>query len=879
LSPISRLYILNHSHTDIGFTDHQEVVFKQHAGFIDQAIELCERTADYPPEAQYRWTCEVTGTTERYLEAATTSQLERFSHWHRLGRIDVGAMQYNFTPLLGVEQMYRSLYPVRRLRERWGLTVDTAMQSDNNGIAWLFADLLPEMGIEFLSMAINPVRGGVPKPYPMAFWWRAPSGRRLLVWNGYHYLFGRSVLKLGDWRFAKGEIERFAKKLAAREDYPFDFLFFQSTHPMRVDNGPPDLEIADFVRRWNETEPEPRLELVTHRQFATILAGAAAALPRGHGLPEVSGEWMDWWCDGVASTAFETSVARQSHQLLAMAETMSAWARLEGWDEPSYSRQEAGSAYELSSLYDEHTWGAYASVAAPHSAWSKGQENFKAGFAYRASALAHDMLARAAGQVADALGTAAPPGRFNLGDLTPEQAYPLDEERGLLVCNTLPWARRVVADEPEQRGRAAPVGVLDMFFPPGVPWGGAKPDAEPRTCAGEVPGFGFAYLRERPAPGAAMMADGGNAESETYAISVDPATGGLSEWIDKASGANLAGRYRGWTLGQFVHESVRAADGRGALFAADFSAKDFGYFPLDPPLAYEAPTAVRLLGGEVLAGRARVAVEVEGPSIVTARCTYTLWQAHPRLDVEWTLDKVPVEDPESVFFAFPLQVARPRFLGDFNGVPCEPEAEQIPGSVTAWYPVQGWIGVDGEDHSVVFVPVDAPLVHLGGVNTGRVGERLGKEPVIMSWSMNNHWFVNFKAAQSGRVGFRFSLTSMRGRLDVGTASRFAAETFVPPVVLRDRRPGGRLTGTVIDVLEGAESVAGVKPSEDGSGVVVRLLNPHRGGQRVAIDFRRPLSAAAVLLPDERPAGELRTEGSLVRLEIGPWQTTSVLVRW
>ena len=78
MGEIEVFYILNHSHTDIGFTDHQELVFRQHADFIDQAIELCERTSDYPPEAQYRWTCEVTGTTERYLESAGQAKLDLF---------------------------------------------------------------------------------------------------------------------------------------------------------------------------------------------------------------------------------------------------------------------------------------------------------------------------------------------------------------------------------------------------------------------------------------------------------------------------------------------------------------------------------------------------------------------------------------------------------------------------------------------------------------------------------------------------------------------------------------------------------------------------------------------------------------------------------
>ena len=75
---------------------------------------------------------------------------------------------------------------------------------------------------------------------------------------------------------------------------------------MRVDNGPPDLEIADFVRKWNELGNRPRLQLVAHREFARLLKEQDVE------LPVMSGEWMDWWCDGVGSTAFETAVSRAS---------------------------------------------------------------------------------------------------------------------------------------------------------------------------------------------------------------------------------------------------------------------------------------------------------------------------------------------------------------------------------------------------------------------------------------------------------------------------------------------------------------------------------------------------------------------------------------
>src|SRR6188472_1747413 len=151
MADIRTLHVANHSHTDIGFTDYQDVCFRQHREFVDDALDLVEATADYPEGARYRWTCEVTGPLLGWLRAASPSQLERLRYWHERGAVDVAGMQYNLTPLLNVEQLCRSLYPLRALRDEYGLTVRTAMQCDVNGISWLFADLLPTAGIELVT--------------------------------------------------------------------------------------------------------------------------------------------------------------------------------------------------------------------------------------------------------------------------------------------------------------------------------------------------------------------------------------------------------------------------------------------------------------------------------------------------------------------------------------------------------------------------------------------------------------------------------------------------------------------------------------------------------------------------------------------------------
>jgi alpha-mannosidase len=116
MAEIKTIYLINHTHTDIGYTDYQDTVFRQLLGFIDKAVELGEATADYPPEARFKWTCEVSSFVERYLDQRPASQVDRFLELHRRGQMAVAGMAYHWTPLLSTASMIRSLFPAMRLR-------------------------------------------------------------------------------------------------------------------------------------------------------------------------------------------------------------------------------------------------------------------------------------------------------------------------------------------------------------------------------------------------------------------------------------------------------------------------------------------------------------------------------------------------------------------------------------------------------------------------------------------------------------------------------------------------------------------------------------------------------------------------------------------
>ncbi len=890
MAKIRTIYICNHAHTDIGFTDYQDVCFRQHGDFVVQALDLIEATSDLPEEARYRWTCEATGPLLRWLRSAPETERERLRHYNRLGRIDVAGMQYNLTPLLSVEQMHRSLYGVRELREEYGLAVEVAMQDDVNGVSWMFADLLAEISIPYYTAAINPIRGARPRPFPGGFWWEGPSGGKVLAWNGYHYLFGRSQAGLGNWDLVDRLLPRWVEGLEADPDYPYDFLYCESTHPVRVDNGPPDPRMPDFVRRFNEQDRPYRLAFITATDFMRKLHAE-----HGADLGTQRGDWTDHWTDGPASSAFETGVNRGAHEILGAAETVAAWRRLRGDPHDAWDARRAADTFESMTLYDEHTWGAFSSIEAPDSLFTRAQFNRKAGFAYAAAMEAHDLLARSARGLAEPLGEPGPEGIFNLGDLAPEEAFRPSGIDDVLVLNTLPWEREVIVEEPEPRGGAAPAGMLDCFFDRRSGWGGGRPIPPVRRVRGSVPAMGYAFLDVTDGvPEGDLRVGPGTIENARYRVRVDPVGGGLLEWFDKELGRDFAGEYRGWRPGQYVYEEVAespadpgdpdgggaAEDLRLAIATMDFSHPDFFVGRTDTPWRRSTAAEARVGAPRVRQGRAEIRVDIEARGVEGASVTYWLDAGTATLGVDWLLHKTHERRPEAVLVPFPFALDAAEFTLDLNGVPARPNDDQLDGAAKDWYPVQRWVDVSDGARGVTLVPLDAPLVHLGGVTTGTWSRTLRPEgPTLVSWALHNHWLVNFKASQGGLIPLRYRLTTHAGPVDPGAAARFAAEAAVPPVVLRDLAPRGDRRRGFVRVEDGAPVLLTAKPADaDPVEVALRVQNLSREAVRANLAFDTPPSSARAAGPLEEAGAALTLEGGVVAVDVPPLGVRTVLVR-
>jgi hypothetical protein len=380
---VDEVYLIHHAHLDIGYTHDQPVAWELQRQFVDRALDLVERDRDSDDPAAFRWTVETTAPLLRWLESAPAEDVARFAALEDEGRIEVCAMLYNGTPLVGPAQVVDALRPVRDLRETYGFDVTHAMQCDVNGANWPLVDSLLDAGVEGFSMAINEYFGGAPLERPAVFEWEGPSGRTIPALNGYHYSTGISLGLHGDqdrfetvWPRAEAHLEEIG--------YPHSVLPVQSHHPF-ADNAPPHEGFATFAREWNAREDVadgdlPRVRLATPSQFWDAIGDDLKA------APTYRGDWTDFWSFGVTSSARETAINRESRRRLHTADAANAVVAAATGERPTDPATRDRAWWALH-FYDEHTWGADTSTSVPDSEDVASQWNHKAHQAYEARSL------------------------------------------------------------------------------------------------------------------------------------------------------------------------------------------------------------------------------------------------------------------------------------------------------------------------------------------------------------------------------------------------------------------------------------------------------------------------------------------------------------
>jgi hypothetical protein len=780
------VHVVQLSHHDVGYTDLASHVVAEHDRWLDATIEMAEATRDYPDEARFRAVIEQAWSIDHYLRHASPSRASAILELLRGGQLELTALFGNMvTELCGHETLIRSVYPAFRLQRDHGIPIVSAEHNDIPGFSWGLSQVLTEAGIRIFCPGLpkyyhwgNP---GAPSFWdeaalfgadgrPGAFWWQAPSGRRVLLWCNNQGCGGGCDPRL------PGLAERLQQ--LHETGYPYSVLRWPVNGGAR-DNSPYIDGYARAIRQWNENWAWPRLVCSTNARFhRDLLPQLPATLPVFRG--ELPGQ--DYTV-GAMSTAAATAANRRNHADLPAAETLAAAAVLlataphafrappmatpaattlagaaaalpDGADpcappaaetppelaeRPHHLADVVDRAYREVLWHDEHTWGHHF----PAGPTAAAAELEKAAHAFRAAALAHDVASKAMASMADAVAL-DPPGIH------------------LVVFNPLPNARSGLVTTPlrefdncgsimapTDRGtlRGVLLGNRWHLNPPPAIVNGLFDLIDVAT--GEAVPYQIDILDSPlgPQPHASQRM-GLGAGSQRYGFFEQPA-GIARDLVFHADAVPPLG-YRTYCLRSRADRPAFAVGAHGSGGAVE---SPFYRLEIDPETGcvrslydkesgreWVDPAGAHPFGAILVrdprnrteqAVLQRLLPARSGPLTAAARVVFA-GHGHPRIEVTYTLcareKRVDVaiallKDPEPLleaYVAFPFRLPAGRFRYEGPLAVVDPERDLLPGAYCDRLSIQNWVCASDGAQSLLWSSLDAPVVSLARLWPGRV---------------------------------------------------------------------------------------------------------------------------------------------------------------
>lgn len=713
------IYILHHSHTDIGYTHVQTDVLKMHYKYFEQAIELARESAQNPAGSQFKWNTEVLWAVDNYLRQASPKKRRAFIDAVKKGWIGLDALYGNeLTALCRPEELVQLVAYAGRLREQYGVKIDSATITDVPGYTWGLIPVLADTPVKYFSVGPN---RGHRIGYTLSTWgdkpfyWQSPSGQdRILTWvagEGYSFFLGG--------RLSSGKLFDYLKRLDEGH-YPYDMVHLR--YAIGGDNGPPDPGLAHYVRQWNEKYAYPRLIIATTCEMFEKFEARY-----GDEVPTVAGDFTPYWEDGAASSARETIDNRASAERLVQAETLFAMREPDRYPAKAFDE-----AWRNVILYDEHTWGAHNSISEPEGQFALSQWKIKQAFALDGQAQSEKLLAQA----------------VPTADVSAKEGITVD------VYNTCSWPRTdlVTLDVPDAGD--LPLQKLSngqyVFLARDIPPFGAK-----RLTRADLSSDTIA---------APAYAVGTRLTNGWLTVSVDPKTGGIASLKCHNMGLDLAGGKAAGQLNDYLYVLGRDPKDPQRTGPVKITVKERGPLVASLLIESQAPGAEKLTRElRLIAGLDRLEIidtidktKVYRQEAVHIAFPFNVPNGVVRMDTPWAvvrpeLDQLPGACKNYFTVQRWVDISNDR-LGLTWATPDAPLIEI------------GKITNDPRDPSVGWIDTIEPST------------------TIYSYVMNNYWETNYKATQEGPTTFRYAIRPHRG-YDGARATKFGVEIGQPLVAV------------------------------------------------------------------------------------------------
>ena len=784
-----KVYVLPHSHHDLGYTDLQAAVEDKQVNNILLGMELARKTADYPEGSRFVWNLEVLWGADLFLKRRPESDRAALRDAVTKGWIGLnGSYANELTGLCRPDELLELFRFGTQLGKEFGVPVRSAMMSDVPGFSWGTVAAMEQAGIRYFSAAPNffdRIGTFMVEWQDKPFWWVSPSGKeRILFWVPWTGYAMSHVNKLGDeW------VDKYQDRMD-EVSFPYDISCIRwSGHG---DNAVPDPELSDWIRNWNQTFEWPKFHIAS-----TETAFSAFEKAYGDKLPEHRGDLTPYWEDGAASSALETAMSRNAAERITQAAAMAAAFRPEAYASASYNE-----AWRNVLLYSEHTWGAYCSVSDSENPFTLRQWEVKRAFAVNAAKNADALLQQA---LATATATAGQ-GEVDIYNAT-------SWTRSEVVL--LPKAQSSAGDHAEDaHGRPVPSqrlasGELALWVQSIAPYSKQR----------------YRISAKKPAkPSHAVTVNAGVLRNEKLSVTVSAETGDIVELTQQGDTANLVDTTKG-AANQFLYMSGNDVEHLGHSGKPTITVEDAGPLVATLRVQSSAPSC------NGLTRRVRL---VAGQDFVAIENTVDKQRAplnpHPGKGNQGD-EFAQRGSKESVQFGFPMLVPDGKMTLDVPLATMQPEVDQLPGSCKNWLPVGRWVDVSSANRGVTWATLDAPLLEVGGITATMLGSQKNPDvwrkhidatQTFYSGVMNNHWGTNYRAYQEGPVTFRYALRPHRGN-GTSEAERFATGLTQPLLAAPASGPLP-VSEPMLRVTPPEVLVQSLKPSDDGKAWIVRLLS-------------------------------------------------------
>lgn len=777
------IHLVHHSHYDIGYTDTQSTVLESQLSFIDMALELCTVTDEWDDAAKFRWNIEVNWPLKQWLKTRPKAARDALKRRIAEGRIEVHGLPFSMhTEAYSFDELAKQLAFTGELRRDHGIDVVSAFQTDVPGATIGLSTLLTDAGIKYFTVAHNYAGRSTPflndgQELTRPFYWQAPDGEKLLVWYtdslmGIAYMEAM-VLGFGnDYDDVLGSLPEYLSAVQQRsypygdsddwlsvnlsgveltkQPYEFDVLHLRVQGAF-ADNASASLVPSEIVKAWNAEWSYPRLRTSTGSDFFGEIEEKYSDR-----LQTFSGDWTDWWADGIGSAAIALGTNRQSQNDIRVAQSVNALADVLT-DEPNPGiAVETTAAYENLALFDEHTWGAANPWASGAIAFDSGQHEWvrKEAFAYTG---------------AEQVTTLLNGGLQRIGSLGASSSVGEDAQT-LLIFNPSSWTRSdlVRVFLPERTLHPADLRLIDVASGEETPYllePQINPNHRPRGVfvrffARDVPAFGYARYALVPGKAAAHIAepvDPVTLSNGALTATIDLATASVASLVETATNREIAGGgpfgfnayiYDRYATGlNFNHLSGRIGSA-GPWMLGSRKAGEYGLVTHRESNALWDQVTVRFTG--------------DGADWVET--TYTLPHGTSRLLISNRLHKPATMVKESLYFAFPFAAEHAKFSFEITGGIGGADRPHVPGSADWFRAIRHWATIESEGSApIAWATSEAPLLQTGNIRIpyapfpNSIPAWQQHDATIFSWALNNLWDTNFPPQQGGEMVFRYAV--------------------------------------------------------------------------------------------------------------------------